>query len=187
MPGQRKVGLFPGSLREQGITRRLSKALIELAPKSLDIEMFAIGELPLYNADLEDAAPQAWLDMRKKLLGVDAVLFVTPEHNRSIPAALKNAIDVGSRPYGKNSWAGKPGAIVSFSTGAMGGFGVNHHLRQCLVFVDVPTMQQPEAYLGNAADLIDDGGVLANEGSKAFLRQFMASFADWISLTAPRG
>lgn len=183
MSGKRKVALFPGSLREHGITRRLSKALTDFAPQTLDVETVEIGALPLYNADLENAPPQAWLDLRKQLLGADAVLFVTPEHNRSIPAALKNAIDVGSRPYGQNSWAGKPGAVVSFSTGAMGGFGVNHHLRQCLVFVDVPTMQQPEAYLGNATDLIDDEGRIINEGSEAFLRQFMASFANWISLT----
>ncbi|RVD28215.1 NADPH-dependent oxidoreductase, partial [Mesorhizobium sp. M4A.F.Ca.ET.020.02.1.1] len=141
MHRERRVGLFPGSLRAEGITSRLAKILIDLAPDILDIEIFAIGGLPLYNADLEGAAPQAWLDLRKRLREMDAVLFVTPEHNRSIPAALKNAIDVGSRPYGHNVWAGKPGGVISFSTGAMGGFGVNHHLRQCLVFVDGSTLQ----------------------------------------------
>lgn len=183
MTASHKVALFPGSLREAGITRRLCGVLTELAPPALAIETVEIGGLPLYNADLEVAVPSAWLDLRRQLHGADAVLFVTPEHNRSIPAALKNAIDVGSRPYGQNAWAGKPGAIVSFSTGAMGGFGVNHHLRQCLVFVDVPTMQQPEVYLGNADDVIDGRGRMVNESAEDFLRQFMAAFADWISLT----
>ncbi|MBX3567524.1 MAG: NAD(P)H-dependent oxidoreductase [Rhizobiaceae bacterium] len=183
MTASHKVALFPGSLRRHGMTRRLGRILAELAPPTLAIETVEIGGLPLYDADLEAAAPSAWLDLRRQLQGADAVLFVTPEHNRSIPAALKNAIDVGSRPYGENSWAGKPGAIVSFSTGAMGGFGVNHHLRQCLVFVDVPTMQQPEVYLGNADAVIDERGRMVSESAEDFLRQFMTAFADWISLT----
>jgi chromate reductase len=109
-----------------------------------------------------------------------AVLFVTPEYNRSVPAALKNAIDVGSRPYGKSVWDAKPGAVVSVSPGAIGGFGANHHLRQSLVFLNVPTMQQPEAYIGGAAKLFDDKGQMINEDTRKFLQGFMEAFARWI-------
>jgi chromate reductase len=110
----------------------------------------------------------------------DALLFVTPEYNRSVPGFLKNAIDVGSRPYGKSVWTGKPGAIVSVSPGALGAFGANHHLRQSLVFLDVPAMQQPEAYIGGAAAMFDEAGTLTNETTKAFLTKFMTAFAAWI-------
>ena len=110
----------------------------------------------------------------------DGVLFVTPEYNRSFPAVLKNAIDVGSRPYGKSMWDGKPGAVVSVSPGAIGGFGANHHLRQSLVFLNVPTMQQPEAYIGNAATLFDENGNLANDSIKEFAAKYINAFAAWV-------
>ena len=110
----------------------------------------------------------------------DALLFVTPEYNRSVPSALKNALDVGSRPYGKSVWNGKPGAIVSGSPGAIGGFGANHHLRQSLVFLNVPTMAQPEAYIGGADKLFDNKGALISEDTRKFLKQFMQAFGDWI-------
>jgi chromate reductase len=114
--------------------------------------------------------------------GLDAVLFATPEYNRSVPGVLKNAIDVGSRPREKNAWNGKPGAVVSVSPGAIGGFGANHHLRQMLVFLNVPTMQQPEAYVGGAANLFDSGGNLTNDSTREFLKKFIDSFDAWISL-----
>ncbi|MGY3644937.1 NAD(P)H-dependent FMN reductase [Bradyrhizobium sp. LM4.3] len=111
----------------------------------------------------------------------DSVLFVTPEYNRSVPAALKNALDVGSRPYGKSAWSGKPGAVVSASPGGIGGFGANHHLRQSLVFLDVPAMPQPEAYIGGADRLFDADGKLVNEETRKFLQGFMQSYAAWVS------
>ncbi|HAF82255.1 MAG TPA: ACP phosphodiesterase, partial [Brevundimonas sp.] len=115
---------------------------------------------------------------------VQAVLFVTPEYNRSIPGALKNALDVGSRPYGRSIWAGKPAAIVSVSPGAIGAFGANHHLRQPLVFLNMPTMQQPEAYVGNVAGLLnEEDGRLKNEGTREFLKEFLDAFAAWIEKT----
>ena len=110
----------------------------------------------------------------------DALLFVTPEYNRSVPSALKNAIDLGSRPYGKSVWSGKPCAIVSGSPGAIGGFGANHHLRQSLVFLNVPTMAQPEAYIGGADKLFDNKGALINDDTRNFLKQFMQAFGAWI-------
>ena len=119
--------------------------------------------------------------VRERISAADAVLFVTPEHNRSVPAALKNALDVGSRPYGKSAWNGKPGAVVSASPGTIGGFGANHHLRQSLVFLNMPTMSQPEAYIGGADKLIDSEGKLTNDGTRKFLMTFMQSYAAWIS------
>jgi chromate reductase len=121
-----------------------------------------------------------WTQFRERIRIADAVLFVTPEHNRSVPAALKNAIDVGSRPYGKSAWSGKPGAVASASPGGIGGFGANHHLRQSLVFLDVPAMAQPEAYLGSADKLFDANGKLANDETRKFLEGFMQAYAAWI-------
>jgi len=117
---------------------------------------------------------------RQQVKSADAVLFVTPEYNRSVPGVLKNALDVGSRPYGSSVWSGKPGAVVSVSPGAIGGFGANHHLRQSLVFLDVPTLQQPEAYIGGAAKLFDDEGRLINEGTQGFITKFMQAYAAWV-------
>ena len=162
------------------INRKVARSLIELAPATLKLEIFEIGQLPLYNQDGDENPPEQWSAFRQRIRAADAVLFVTPEHNRSVPAALKNAIDVASRPYGQNAWNGKPGAVVSASPSAIGGFGANHHLRQSLVFLNVPAMQQPEAYIGGADKLFDATGKLANELTRTFLRDFMSKFAAWI-------
>jgi chromate reductase, NAD(P)H dehydrogenase (quinone) len=136
--------------------------------------------LPFYNQDLEDTPPLAWTAFRDRVRVADAVLFVTPEYNRSVPAVLKNAIDVGSRPYGSSVWSGKPAAVISVSPGAIGGFGANHHLRQSLVFVDMPAMQQPEAYIGNAGALFDDEGHVTNDDRRKLLQNFASAFSTWI-------
>ena len=117
------------------------------------------------------------------MAGADAVLFVTPEYNRSIPGAVKNALDVGSRPYGKSAWTGKPAAIVSVSPGLLGAFGANHHLRQPLVFLNMPVMQQPEAYISKVGDLIGADGRLTNEDTRKFLKSYLDSFRIWIKKT----
>lgn len=130
--------------------------------------------------------PASWIAFRQRVKGADAVLFVTPEYNRSVPAALKNALDVGSRPYGSSVWDRKPGAIVSGSPGAIGAFGANHHLRQSLVFLNVPTMQQPEAYLGRVDKLFDEHGNIAGEGTGKFLQGFIQAFANWIEAVRSR-
>eukprot|EP01034_Spumella_vulgaris_P002401 gene2401-3123_t len=133
------IAVLVGSLRKQSINRKVAQALAQLAPANLKLSIVEIGELPLYNEDLDGSAPPAaYSTFRQQVAAADAVLFVTPEYNRSVPAALKNAIDVGSRPYGQSVWSGKPGAVISVSPGAIGGFGANHHLRQSLVFLDVP-------------------------------------------------
>jgi chromate reductase, NAD(P)H dehydrogenase (quinone) len=145
------VCVLVGSLRKASLNGMLANALMSLAPSSMKLEVVEIGHLPLFNQDLEtDATPAQWTAFRQRVKAADAVLFVTPEYNRSMPAALKNALDVGSRPYGSSVWDRKPGAIVSCSPSAIGAFGANHHLRQSLVFLNVPTMQQPEAYLSHA-------------------------------------
>lgn len=186
MPNQRDVAIFVGSLRQDGFSHRLSRALEELAPRSLRLREVEFGSLPLYDQDLEEHGPlpQEWKAFRDEVRRADAVLFVTPEYNRSIPGGLKNALDVGSRPYGQSAWEGKPGGVVSVSPGAIGAFGANHHLRQALVFLNVPVMAQPEAYVGGAADLFDEQGKLKNDGTRKFLGSFMESFAGWVEANA---
>jgi chromate reductase len=182
------VCVLVGSLRKASLNRMLANALISLAPSSLQLDIVEIGQLPLYNEDLEAAAaPVPWTAFRQRIKAADAVLFVTPEYNRSVPAALKNALDVGSRPYGASVWDRKPGAVVSASPGAIGGFGANHHLRQSLVFLNVPTMQQPEAYLSHVDKLFDEHGKLASDGTRKFLQAIMLAFANWVETIGSQG
>jgi chromate reductase len=182
----RKVAVIAASLRKASFSRALAEALVKLAPPDLVFEFVEIGELPLYNQDLEtDTPPKAWTDFRARIAGNEAVLFVTPEYNRGVPGALKNAIDVGSRPYGSSVWAGKPTAIVSNSPGAIGGFGANHQLRQSLVFLGMPVLQH-EAYIGQSHTLVDENRDITNEGSRDFLKATMQTFADWIETTAKK-
>ena len=182
------VCVLVGSLRKASLNGMLANALIPLAPSSLKLDIVEIGQLPLYNEDLETAAPPApWTAFRQRVKAADAVLFVTPEYNRSVPAALKNALDVGSRPYGCSVWDRKPGAVASSSPGAIGGFGANHHLRQSLVFLNVPVMQQPEAYLSHVDKLFDEHGKLVSEGTGKFLQQIMQAFAKWAETIRSQG
>jgi chromate reductase, NAD(P)H dehydrogenase (quinone) len=176
----RNIALLVGSLRKESFTRKVAAAIVDLAPDSLHFESIEIGHLPLYNQDLDtDRPPKPWIDFRDRVRRLDGVLFATPEYNRSVPAPLKNAIDVGSRPYGRSVFAGKPAAIVSVTTGGLGAFGANHHLRQSLVFLDMPCMQQPEAYVSQAASLFD-GEKLTNDKTREFLTSFAAAFARWV-------
>jgi chromate reductase len=174
------VCMLVGSLRKASFNAMLANALISLAPSSLQLDIVEIGQLPFYNQDLEtDPPPAPWTTFRQRVKAADAVLFVTPEYNRSVPAVLKNALDVGSRPYGASVWDRKPGAVVSSSPGAIGGFGANHHLRQSLVFLNVPTLQQPEAYLSHVDKLFDEHGKLVSDGTGKFLQDFMQAFTNW--------
>lgn len=176
-----KIAVVVGSLRKDSINRKVALALAALAPSSLELKIIDIGDLPLYNEDIDGASPPAaYTAFRQQLGAADAFLFVTPEYNRSMPGVLKNAIDVGSRPYGKSAWGGgRPAAVISASPGAVGGFGANHHLRQSMVFLNVPCMQQPEAYLGNAGTLFDAAGTLS-EQTRPFLQTFIDAFAKWV-------
>ena len=181
MPKIHDVAVIVGSLRKDSINRKVANALAELAPDGIKLSIVDIGQLPIYNQDGDENPPAEWTAFRKRIKAADAVLFVTPEHNRSVPAALKNALDVGSRPYGNSAWSGKPGAVVSASPGGIGGFGANHHLRQSLVFLNVPAMAQPEAYIGGADKLFDANGKLVNDGTRKFLQSFMQAFGAWIT------
>jgi chromate reductase len=180
----RRVAVIVGSLRKDSLNRKMAKALAAIAPTSLSLEIVEVGDLPLYNQDDDAAPPAVSVAFKEKIAAADAVLFVTPEYNRSVPGVLKNAIDVGSRPYGKSAWKGKPAAVMTVSPGAIGGFGANHHLRQSLVFLDMPALQQPEAYIGGAGDLFDESGGLKKPETRKFLESFLAAFAAWIDRTA---
>lgn len=173
------VGIV-GSLRRQSFSRRLALALAAVAPASLKVDLTPIGGLPLYNQDEDTDPPAPWREFRERVRRADAVLFVTPEYNRSVPGVLKNAIDVGSRPYGQSAWNGKPCAVVSCSPGSQGAFGANHHLRQSLVFLNMPVMQQPEAYIGGVDKLVDEQGKFTNPSTGEFCRGVMAGFERWI-------
>ena len=177
-----KIGILVGSLRKESFNLKIAHTLIQLAPKSLDMVLINIGNLPLFNQDLEATPPKEWVDFRQQLQTLDGFILVTPEYNRSIPAVLKNALDVGSRPYGHSSWDGKPCAVISASIGAIGGFGANHHLRQSLVFLNAPCLQQPEVYLSYVDKLFDENGKLANENTKTFLSQFIKTYEQWVRI-----
>ena len=181
MPATQNVAVLVGSLRKASLNRRVAHALAALAPEGTRLQIVAIDQLPLYNQDLDDAPPASWVTFRQQIKSADAVLFVTPEYNRSVPGALKNAIDVGSRPFGQSVWNVNPGAVMSVSPGAIGGFGANHHLRQSMVFLNVPMMAQPEAYVGGAGILFDDAGNLTNEATKQFFATFITAFSAWIA------
>lgn len=178
----KKIGIIVGSLRKDSWNRKVALALIKLAPASLAMELIEINELPLYNQDPDDEGTpfKQWEEFRAKVNEVDGVLFVTPEYNRSIPAPLKNAIDVGSRPYGQSVWANKPGAVISVSPSAIGGFGANQHLRQTFVFLDIFCMQQPEAYIGNIQNLYNSETNEFSDKTTDFLKNVINSFADWV-------
>ncbi len=178
---KKKIAVLIGSLRKDSFNKKVAAELIKMAPKSLELEIVEIGHLPLYNEDLENNTPKEYVAYREKLKGMDGFLIVTPEYNRSMSGAMKNAIDVASRPWGHNLWGGKPGAVISVSPSAIGGFGANHNVRQAMVVLDAPLMQQPEAYIGNAHTLFNEKGELINEGTKKYLNDFMGAFEIWVN------
>lgn len=176
-----KIGILVGSLRRESFNRKVAEKFDSYLPESFQTEFVDIGNLEIFNQDYDEdgTTPESWKTFRKKIKDMDAYLFVTPEYNRSMPPVLKNALDIASRPYGSNCWAGKPAGIVSVSTGAIGGFGANHHLRQSLTFLDVYPMQQPEAYLSNIEDCIGaDGNITDNTGE--FLKSVAEAYVDWV-------
>lgn len=178
------IGLFVGSLRKESISKRIAKNVLSLAPKGFRFEIIDIGNLPFYNQDFDDfkKVPKIISDFREKVKRLDGVFFCTPEYNRSVPAVLKNAIDIASRPHQENAWNDKPGGIITSSTGAISGFGANHHLRQSLTFVNVLTMQQPEAYLGHLSteDFTDDFKFKDNSKQK-FIEDFVHAYINWFN------
>jgi NAD(P)H-dependent FMN reductase/ketosteroid isomerase-like protein len=181
MGEKRVIAVLVGSLRKESFSRKLAHALIAQTPSGFESRIVEIGDLPLYNEDLDNGAPPAtWKRFREALSSAAAVLFVTPEYNRSLPGGLKNALDVGSRPPGKSVFAGRPAGVVSVTPYQLGAFGANHALRQTFVFLDMPVMQQPEAYVPKAGELFDDKGALKNDDTRQFLQKFMTAFGQWI-------
>lgn len=180
----KSIAVIVGSLRKDSFNLKIAKVLQEIAPASLNLKIIEIGDLPLYNEDIDrDTPPAAYTRFRKEVSECQGAIFVSPEYNRSVPAALKNALDVGSRPYGKSVWSKKPAAVITASPGAIGGFGANHHIRQSLVFLDMITLQQPEAYFGGVANAFDENGHMAPK-SKEFLQLIINAYADLVNKLA---
>ena len=178
-----KIAIIVGSLREGSINRKVARSICGVRDDNLDCSMLEIGDLPLYNQDLDGNPPEQWVRFRREVGAADGVLFVSPEYNRGIPGVLKNAIDVGSRPYGQSVFDKKPAAIVTASPGSIGGFGANHQIRQACVFLNMPVMQQPEAYLGHVTDgSFDDSGCLQEGALKQLIEQLAHAFHDWVHM-----
>jgi chromate reductase len=178
-----KIAILVGSLRRDSINLKVARSLCAFAGDRLNCEIVEIGGLPLYNQEYDADSPEPFVRFRDKIKAADGVLFVTPEYNRGLPGVLKNAIDVGSRPYGESVWNQKPAAIVSASPGMIGGFGANHQLRQSCVFLNMPVMQHPEAYLGRVGDdSFDADGCLEEGPLKDLILTLAKAFADWVHL-----
>lgn len=180
MSNPKDIVVIVGSIRSNSFSGMVANALAEVAPDSLKLEQVPIAHLQLYNQDLDANPPAEWVAFKERIQKADGVIFVTPEHNRTIPAALKNALDIASRPYGHNAWSGKPGLVVSQSPGAIGGFGANHHLRQSLAFLNVITVQQPEVYLSQSHTNFDESGKLTNDSTRGFLTKAMQAYAELV-------
>lgn len=178
----KNIGILVGSLRKESFSKKIAETFSTLFPDDYKVNFINLDGLDMYNQDFDDIGPvpESYHTFRDKMNTVDAVLFVTPEYNRSVPGVLKNALDVGSRPYGASVWDKKPAAIVSVSPGAISGFGANHHLRQSLVFLNMPTVQQPEAYLGNVTSMLNEDGTVTNENTLQFFQAIVDAFVDLI-------
>lgn len=176
-----KVAVIIGSLRKDSMNLKLGKALAKLGQDQFETTFLQIGDLPLFNQDLETNFPEVVTKLKNDIASADAILFVTPEYNRSMPGPLKNAIDWCSRPYGKNSFAGKPGAICGASPGAIGTACSQNSLKPTLSYLDIALMGQPEVYLQFTEGLIDGEGNISNEKTTLFLQKFVDAFAEWIA------
>jgi len=178
-----KIAIIVGSLREGSLNRKMARSICAIRGDNLDCAMIEIGDLPLYNQDLDSNPPEQWTRFRDQVRPADGVLFVSPEYNRGIPGVLKNAIDVGSRPYGQSVFDKKPAAIITVSPGAIGGFGANHQIRQSCVFLNMPMMQQPEAYLGGVTDdSFGPNGELKDGPLKELVTKLAHAFHDWVDM-----
>ena len=176
---QYKIGIVVGSLRKDSFNRKFAKALTALGPSDFSFTFLEVGDLPLYNQDDDNNPAAAVTRFKSEINGVDAIIFVTAEYNRSIPGVLKNAIDHASRPYGQSAWAGKPAGIIGVSIGAIGTALSQHDLRTVLAYLDMPTMGQPEAYIQAKDDLFDAAGDIG-PGSQKFVQQWMDQYTQWV-------
>ncbi len=181
------IGIIAGSLRRASFSKKIARALLEMAPEGYDFKLIPIDDLPLYNQDFDDDndVPPSYVTFRNTIQKLDGVIFVTPEYNRSVPAVLKNAVDVASKPSGQNKWDGKPAAVFSNSPGNLSGFGANHHLRQSLVCLNVPVMQQPEVYIAGANKLFDEDGNFKDDNVRKFLQKAVDAYIEWFNRNKP--
>jgi chromate reductase len=176
-----KIGIIVGSLREGSINRKIARSMCAIRDDDLDCSMIEIGDLPLFNQDIEKSPPEQWVRFKEQVAAVDGILFCSPEYNRGMPGVLKNAIDVGSRPYGRSVWDRKPAAIITASPGGIGGALANHQIRQSCVFLNMPVMQQPEAYLGHVSDdSFGEDGLLIDGPLKQLVEKLAHAFAEWV-------
>ncbi|GAB7523361.1 NADPH-dependent FMN reductase [Paraburkholderia sp. 2C] len=175
-----QIAVIVGSLRRESFNRQLAHALISLAPTEFKFEFVEIGNLPLYNQEYDADFPEPARHFKRQIESADALLFVTPEYNRSMPGVLKNALDWGSRPWGHSSWGGKPGAVCGTSPGAMGSALAQQHLRNVLAYLDVPTMGQPEIFVKHDPSRIDANGAIVNDDTREFLQTFVDTFVAWV-------
>jgi chromate reductase, NAD(P)H dehydrogenase (quinone) len=180
MASPHSIVTIVGSLRKESFTLKVANALAKLAPASLKLDVTTLHGISFFNQDLEGAPPADWIAFRERLQASSGVLFVTPEYNRSIPGALKNAIDVGSRPYGKSSFLGKPVGIISNSPGPLGGVSAAKHLQNILPGISGPIMGQPETYLNGIGDAFNDKGELVKEALQKVLQQYLDAFAVFV-------
>ena len=174
------VVVIVGSLRKDGFSLRIANALAKLAPNTLKLAVVTLHGLSFFDPELEGAPPADWLAFREKIQKSDGVIFVTPEYNRSIAGVLKNAIDIGSRPYGKSSFLGKPTGIVSNSPGLLGGVCAAKHLQQILPGISGPILQQPEIYLNGVGDAFDEKGELIKESLRVVVKQYIDAYAAFV-------
>lgn len=175
----KKYGVIVGSTRKNSYSEAVAKAIVKGLPNDAEVTFINISDLPLYNQDLDADSPAEYTRFREEVAAQDAIIFVTPEHNRSIPAALKNALDVASRPWGQNVWAKKPALVASQSISGISGVLAHHVLRQSLVFLDMPTMQQPELYIGHSDQLFDENLEPTNDDTKEFLANAGKQFSEF--------
>lgn len=179
MPNPRRIAVLIGSLRAESFNRRLALALARMAPEGVTLQHLEIGDLPPYNQDQDADMPAPAQRLKREIQAADALIFVTPEYNRSMPGLLKNAIDWASRPYGQSAFAGKPAAVIGTSPGALGSALAQQHLRAVLAYLDVPTLGQPEAFVQFKKDLIDGGGRVSDASTEDFLRSWLQAALRW--------
>ena len=179
---QYAIAVVVGSLRKESVNRQLAQALIELAPAELSLKLLDV-DLPLFNQDKESDPPESVQQFKAAIQAADGVVFVTPEYNRSIPGVLKNALDQGSRPYGKSVWTGKPAGVLGASIGAYGSAMAQQHLRNVLAFLDMPTMAQPEGFFQIGDDFLD-ADAQVNAASRKYVQRWINAYAEWMKKLA---
>jgi len=184
---QYQVAVVIGSLRRESINRKLANALITLAPPEFSFKQLEIGDLPLYNQDDDANQAPAVKRLKAEIAAASALLFVTPEYNRSVPGVLKNALDNASRPYGQNAWGGKPAGVIGASIGAIGSAVAQQHLRNILAYLDVPALCQPEAFIQVREGFFDERGGFANADTQKFLQAWMDRYVIWVRYHLQQG